>query len=337
MMRALVTGGAGFIGSHIAETLCARGAQVTVLDNLSSGSLQNLAWGQGNGALEFVQGDIRDTALVCRLIANRDVVFHEAALPSVPYSVAHPVETEGVNSTATLQLLVAARDAGVKRFFFASSSAVYGDSESLPKRESDAPAPISPYGLQKYASERYAQLFWRLYGLATISFRYFNVFGPRQRHDSPYSGVIARFCSGMENGQRPVIHGDGLQSRDFVFVENIVDAHLWALEASAEKVSGCVFNLGTGSGTNLLQLAEEINLHTGQRLTPRHEPARAADIRHSVADISAARNAFGYEPRISLREGLRRTLAVSSREQPGEVHGRQTVNAPPASGGSAKV
>ena len=307
-MKALVTGGAGFIGSHLAEALCHRGAQVTVFDNLSSGSLVNLAWRKPGDEVDLVQGDIRDESLVRKLVADCDWVFHKAALPSVGYSVAHPAETDEINSTATLKLLIAARDADVRRFVFASSSAVYGDTEALPLREQLPVEPISPYGLQKYAGERYTQLFHRLYGMPTVAFRYFNVFGPRQSYDSPYSGVIAKFCTAMLHGQAPLIFGDGLQSRDFVSVENVVNANLRAAEATPDQVAGKVFNIATGTGTTLLQLVGEINRLTGQELVAHHQPPRAGDIRLSLADISAAQNAFGYEPHSGLQAGLGRTL-----------------------------
>ena len=250
-MKALVTGGAGFIGSHIAEALCRRGAQVVVLDNLSLGNPQNLAWKRPGDALDFVQGDVADEKLVGKLVAGCDWVFHEAALPSVPRSVAEPLSSNSQNLDASLQLLVLARDAKVKRFLFASSSAIYGDSDAPSKQEQLPPNPLSPYALQKYGSEKYGQLFHQLYGLPTVSLRYFNVFGPRQAFDSPYSGVIAKFCTCMLAGQAPVIFGDGLQSRDFTYIENVVQANLLAVEAPAEKVAGRVFNIAGGQSISL--------------------------------------------------------------------------------------
>ena len=238
-MKALVTGGAGFIGSHLAEALCRRGANVTVLDNLSLGKMANLAWRQNGDALEFVEGDVADEPLVKRLIAGCDWVFHEAAMPSVPLSVAEPVKTNTQNLDATLRLLVLARDAKVKRFLFASSSSIYGDIDLPAKHEKLPPGPLSPYALQKYAAEKYGQLFHQLYGLPTVSLRYFNVFGPRQAFNSPYSGVIAKFCTGMLAGKAPVIYGDGLQSRDFTFIENVVPANLLAAEAPVASREKC--------------------------------------------------------------------------------------------------
>jgi nucleoside-diphosphate-sugar epimerase len=305
-MKALVTGGAGFIGSHLAEALCRRGAAVTVLDNLSLGKTANLAWKLSGDALEFVEGDVADEALVKRLVAGCDWVFHEAAMPSVPVSVAKPIETNTQNLDATLRLLVLARDAGVKRFIFASSSSIYGDAEVEAKHEQLPPMPLSPYALQKYGAEKYGQLFHRLYGLPTVSLRYFNVFGPRQAFNSPYSGVIAKFCTGMLAGQAPVIYGDGRQSRDFTYIENVVQANL--LAAEAHNAVGKVFNIAGGQSISLLQLVEELNRLTGQSLKPQFEPIRVGDVRSSLADISAAQRDLGYQFKVSWQEGLRRTL-----------------------------
>jgi UDP-glucose 4-epimerase len=305
-MKALVTGGAGFIGSHLAEALCRRGAKVTVLDNLSLGNVANLAW-RGNGdALEFVEGDVANEALVKQLIAGCDWVFHEAAMPSVPVSVAKPIETNTQNLDATLRLLVLARDAGVKRFLFASSSSIYGDVDVPAKHEGLPPSPLSPYALQKYGAEKYGQLFHQLYGLPTVSLRYFNVFGPRQAFNSPYSGVIAKFCTGMLAGKAPVIFGDGLQARDFTFITNVVRANL--LAAEAPNVAGKVFNVAGGQSISLLQLVAELNRLTGQSLAPQFEPTRVGDVRSSMADISAAQRELGYQSEVSWEEGLRRTL-----------------------------
>lgn len=307
-IQALVTGGAGFIGSHIAQALCQRGARVIVVDDLTTGDPRNLAW-KGNGdALDLVQGDVRDTALMTKLVQGCDWVFHEAAIASVPQSVAQPVESNAINLEATLQLLVAARDAGVRRFMFASSSAIYGESEVKVKHETLPVLPLSPYALQKYGSERYGQMFHQLYGLETVALRYFNVFGPRQSATSPYSGVIAKFCTTMLQGQAPTIFGDGLQARDFVYVENAVAANLLAAEQPAEKVAGKVFNMAGGQTVTLLDLVAELNQLTGQNLAPVFQPARAGDIRHSEADISAARAGLGYDPQVPWTEGLRRTL-----------------------------
>lgn len=307
-MQALITGGAGFIGSHIAQALCRKGAKVRILDNLSTGTEENLAWRTGGDDLEFIQGSADDAALLSKIVPGCDWVFHEAAVASVPQSVAQPLETNQHNLDSTLKLLIAARDAGVKRFLFASSSAIYGESEAEFKHESLPPQPITPYGLQKYASERYGQLFHQLYGLPTVALRYFNVFGPRQSFNSPYSGVIARFCTAVLRGETPVIFGDGTQSRDFVFIDNIVQANLLAAEAPAERVAGRVFNGGTGGSISLRQLVADLNDLTGQDIQPRFEPARAGDIRHSQADVSALKEATGYLPAVSWKDGLAQTL-----------------------------
>ena len=307
-MKSLVTGGAGFIGSHITEALVARGAKVVVLDNLSLGSPVNLAWAKP-GAVEFVHGDIRDAALVQKLVAGCDWVFHQGALPSVPRSVEQPVESNQHNIDGTLNLLVAARDAGVKRFLFASSSSIYGDQDAPVKSENLAPSPLSPYALQKYAGERYCQLFHKLYGLPTVALRYFNVFGPRQSFNSPYSGVIAKFCTAFINGERPQIFGDGLQSRDFTFIENVVDANLAAAEAPADKVGGGVFNIALGDSVTLLDLVRDLGIVSGRPLEPIFHPARAGDVKHSKADISAAQAAFGFTPKVGWLDGLGKTYA----------------------------
>jgi nucleoside-diphosphate-sugar epimerase len=307
-MKALVTGGAGFIGSHIAQALCRKGARVIVLDNLSLGSIENLAWKKSRDELDFVQGEISERKLVRDVVAGCDWIFHEAALPSVPLSVSKPLETNRDNLDGGLELLVAARDAKVKRFVFASSSAIYGDSEVSPKNEALPPDPLSPYALQKYAVEKYAQLFHRLYGLETVSLRYFNVFGPRQSFDSPYSGVIAKFCTTILQGKRPTLFGDGLQSRDFVYVENVVSANLLAAERPSEHVAGKVFNIGGGQSITLLQLLDELNRLTGQTLAPEFGPPRTGDVRFSEADISAATRDLSYTVNLPWQEGLKHTL-----------------------------
>lgn len=307
-IKALVTGGAGFIGGHIAQALVARGAKVIVLDDLSTGDTANLAWAGGNDSLEFVKGCVSDSALVKKLVQGCDWVFHEGAIASVPQSVAQPVESSQVNLEASLGLLVAARDAKVKRFMFASSAAIYGDTEAPLKHESDPVLPLTPYGLQKYASERYGQMFYQLYGLETVALRYFNVFGPRQSFNSPYSGVIARFCTLMLRGETPTIFGDGLQSRDFAYIDNVVAANLLAAERPAENVAGRVFNIAGGVSVTLLDLIAELNKLTGQSIVPKHEPGRSGDIRHSAADLTASRADLAYEPQVTWQEGLKHTL-----------------------------
>src|SRR5580698_3983900 len=268
-MKALVTGGAGFIGSHIAEALCRRGVQVVALDDLSLGNARNLDWKKSGDTLEFVEGDVVDGQLVRRLMTGCDWVFHEAAIPSVPRSVAEPLKSNMQNLDAALQMLVLAREAGVKRFLFASSSSIYGDTEVAAKHEQLPPNPLSPYALQKYAAEKYGQLFHRLYDLPTVSLRYFNVFGPRQAFNSPYSGVIAKFCTGMLAGKAPVIFGDGPQARDLTYIENVVQANL--LAAEAPDAAGKVFNVAGGQSISLLQLVAELNRLTGQSLQPQFE------------------------------------------------------------------
>jgi UDP-glucose 4-epimerase len=307
-MKALVTGGAGFIGSHLSRALCGLGARVLILDDLSHGSLGNLAWSRPTDAVDFVEGSVADAPLVRRLVAGCDWVFHEAALVSVPDSVQRPLASHEVNTSATLTLLVAARDAAVKRFVFASSCAIYGDDATPAKREDLPPRPLTPYALQKYASERYGQLFHALYGLETVSLRYFNVFGPRQSASSPYAGVIAKFCACFLAGERPTIFGDGGQSRDFVFVDDIVEANLQAARQPAELVAGKVFNVGTGESRTLLDLLAGLRRLTGQQLEPVFEEARPGDIRTSLADLRSARAALAFEPRTGWDEGLARTL-----------------------------
>lgn len=307
-MKVLVTGGAGFIGSHLAEELCRRGAKVVVLDNLRFGTLANLSWKKPADELEFVQGEVSDGTLLQKIVPGCEWVFHEAAIASVPLSVSKPLDSNRDNLDGSLTLLVAARDAGVKRFMFASSSAIYGNVPDNPKREDFAPDPLSPYALQKYAAEKYGQQFHQLFGLETVSFRYFNVFGPRQSFDSPYSGVIARFCTMALEGRQPTVFGDGLQSRDFVYIQNVVSANLLAAQAPAEKVAGRVFNIGCGKSVNLLQLLEELGRLTGRELKPIFAPERAGDVKHSQADIRAAEHDLGYQPLVSWQEGLKQTL-----------------------------
>lgn len=279
-----------------------------VLDNLSAGRLDNLAWRSAGERLEMVTGDVRDLGLVRRLVAGCDWVFHQAAVASVPFSVEHPAESNASNLDGALNVLLAARDAGVRRLVFASSSAIYGETAARVKQESLPPEPLSPYALQKYAAERYGQLCHQLYGLETVALRYFNVFGPRQPFDSPYSGVIARFCTAVLAREAPTIFGDGLQSRDFIYVGNVVQANLQAAQAPAEQVAGRVFNVAGGQPHSLLDLLAALNELTGQRLAPVFAPARRGDVRHSLADIAAAQAGFGYTVDIPFKEGLRRTL-----------------------------
>jgi UDP-glucose 4-epimerase len=297
----LVTGGAGFIGSHLVDALLTRGDTVRVADNFSTGKRTNLPSG-----IDIVEGDLADDGVAARAVAGCDYVLHQAAVPSVPRSVNDPVGTNRANVDATLQVLVAARDAGVKRLVFAGSSSEYGNSQVLPKREDMRPAPITPYALQKWTGEQYCTMFSSLYGLETVSVRYFNVFGPRQAPDSPYSGVISLFIKAFLNGQAPVIHGDGRQTRDFTYVSNVVDGVLRA--ATAEGVSGEYINVATGGRVSLLELARALQLITGSNLAPTLGPARDGDVKDSQADIFKARKMLGYEPTVPFEEGLRLTV-----------------------------
>jgi UDP-glucose 4-epimerase len=308
IQQALVTGGAGFIGSHIAEALHRGGTRVVVLDNLSTGSRANLAWARSGDAVEFIEGDIRDPDVVRRVMAGCDCVFHEAAIASVPYSVEHPGESHAVNLTATLDILEAAVAGRVRRLVFASSSAVYGDTDATANRESVSPSPQSPYALHKLAGEYYARLFHRLHGLETVCLRYFNVFGPRQSASSPYSGVIARFMQGALKGETPCIFGDGGQTRDFVYVANVVQANLLAACVPTERAAGRSYNVATGQSRSLLDLVAALDRLTGHARPPRFAPPRAGDVRHSLADIAAARADLDYSVDVDWDEGLRRTL-----------------------------
>jgi nucleoside-diphosphate-sugar epimerase len=301
---ALVTGGAGFIGSHLAEGLLAAGWRVRLLDDFSSGREANLV--HLRGALEVLRGDLRDRALVARALGGVEVVFHEAAVASVPRSVAEPERTHDVNVNGTLGLLECARRAGVRRVVFASSSAIYGDAPGLPKVEDMAPCPLSPYALQKYAAERYGQLFHRLHGLETVALRYFNVYGPRQDPNSEYAAVIPRFATAYLTGATPVVFGDGEQTRDFAFVSDVVEANL--LAADAAPAVGAAVNVAGGRGISLNELLREMGTLTEVCIAARYEPPRPGDVRHSRADLSRARSLLGWQPRVDLRTGLARTL-----------------------------
>jgi len=304
-MRYLVTGGAGFIGSSIVEELVRRGHSVVVLDDLSAGKEVNLA--AVRDKIHVRLGSITDLAVIREACAGADYVIHLAARTSVPRSVKDPIESNQVNIDGTLNVLVAARDAKVRRFVYAASSAAYGETPALPKVESMPPAPISPYGLTKYVGELYAQVFGRVYGLENACVRYFNVFGPRQDPTSQYSGVLSRFMLAILEGQNPVIYGDGEQSRDFTYIENIVDETLRACET--KDASGRVFNGGTGERITLNQVLQQLETITGKKIVAKYEPARNGDIRDSQADVSLARSVLGYEPKVQFAEGLQRTWA----------------------------
>ncbi len=301
----LVTGGAGFIGSHITEALAKRGDRVRVLDSLITGRRGNLA--HLSDKIEFIEGDIRDFEATRRAMEGVYVAFHEAAIPSVPRSVAEPQLNHDANSNGTFNVLMAARDAGVKRVVYAASSSAYGETEELPKRETMPPSPLSPYAAAKLFGEYYCQVFTRVYGLETVSLRYFNVFGPRQDPSSPYSGVISKFVTALLKGETPVIFGDGEQSRDFTYIANVVDANLRAAEAP--EASGQMMNMGIGERITLNQLLAELQKIIGTNLTPRYEAPRTGDVRHSLADISRAEQLLGYRPLVGLAEGLEHTVA----------------------------
>jgi nucleoside-diphosphate-sugar epimerase len=305
MPKFLVTGVAGFIGRSIAAALLARGESVRGVDSFITGKRENLT---GLDNLEFLEGDLADPAVCAAACNGVDIVFHEAALASVPRSVADPVTTNTNCVTATLNLLVAARESGVRRVVYAGSSSAYGDTPTLPKREDMAPNPISPYAVAKLAGEQYMISFNRVYGLETVVLRYFNVFGPYQDPTSHYSGVLAVFCRRMLAGEQPTIFGDGEQSRDFTFIENVVHANLLAASAPAEKIAGRVMNAATGSRITLNQTYRLLQELTGYSGDPAYAPPRAGDIRDSLADTTLANELIGYEPQVDFKEGLRRTV-----------------------------
>ena len=305
MTHYLVTGGAGFIGSNLVAELVRRGQPVRVLDNFSTGRRENLT--PVRDAIELIEGDLRDPAAVARAVADVGCVLHLGALPSVPGSIADPLSTHAVNATGTLNLLVAAEQAGVQRLVLSSSCAVYGDSPVLPKTEAMLPAPKSPYAASKLAGEHYCQTFDELFELETVCLRYFNVFGPRQDPSSQYAAVIPNFITAMLRGQRPTIYGDGKQSRDFVYVANVVEANLLAADAQA-AAAGRVLNIATGQRYTLLDLVRVLNDLLQTDTAPLHTPPRPGDVRHSVADISVAQEALGYQPRVTFRQGLQRTV-----------------------------
>lgn len=303
-MRYLVTGGAGFIGSHIATRLVEQGHEVRVLDNLCAGNLDNLA--HLDGRYEFHHGDVADPAAVDRAVSGVDIVFHQAALASVPLSIDRPLDTHRACVTGTVHVLDAARRLGVKRVVYAGSSSAYGDAPEMPKRESHVPEVLSPYAAAKLAGEYYCQSFAAAYDLEVVRLRYFNVFGPRQDPKSPYSAVIPLFASALLDGRTPRIYGTGEQSRDFVFVENVVDANI--LASQAPGVSGKVFNVASGTTISVVELLKKICDRLGYAFNPDFLPPRAGDVLHSWADISATRRDLGYQVRFSLDDGLARTL-----------------------------
>lgn len=305
MAKYLVTGAAGFIGRSIAAALLSRGDTVRGVDSFIAGKRSNLVGLEG---MEFIEGNLADPAACAKACAGIEIVFHEAALASVPRSVADPVGTNVNCVDATLNVLVAARDAGVRRVVYAGSSSAYGDTPTLPKREDMLPDPISPYAVAKLAGEHYLRSFTRVYGLETVVLRYFNVFGPYQDPTSHYSGVLAIFCRKMLAEEQPTIYGDGEQSRDFTYIDNVVQANLLAADAAAEKVSGQMMNMATGKRITLNETFEILCDLTGYKGKPAYVEERAGDIRDSLADISLAQKLLGYEPVVDFREGLRRTV-----------------------------
>ena len=338
-MKVLVTGGAGFIGSHLAQGLVEAGHRVRALDNLHAGRRANLSAVAAD--VEFVEGDCSDPKVAKRAARGMDVVYHQAAVPSVARSVQDPAFSHRNSSTATLIMLVAARDAGVRRFVYAGSSSVYGDAAALPKREDMTPHPLSPYAVGKLSGEQYVRIFSSLYGMETLTLRYFNVFGPRQDASSPYSGVISLFITAMLSGRQPVVYGDGKQSRDFTYIANVVDGNLRAL--TAKGLTGQAVNLATGRRITLNALLKALARELGCDARAVRMPARPGDIRHSLADVRMARRLLGYRPTVDFETGLRLTLewyrdtAEVSAPRPHRSGARATQAggaAPPSSSGT---
>jgi nucleoside-diphosphate-sugar epimerase len=312
-MRVLVTGAGGFIGSHLAERLLGEGHEVRVLDNFSTGRRENLD--PFLDGVDLVEGDIQSYERVHNAVRGCELVFHLAALPSVPRSIQDPLTSNATNVTGTLNVLLAARDEDVRRVVFASSSSTYGANPDLPKRETMASIPIAPYAVSKLAAEGYCRSFFNVYGLETVALRYFNIFGPRQDPQSQYSAVIPKFITAVLDGQPPTIHGDGEQSRDFTYIDNAVDANL--LAAQAEGVAGEAFNVACGERISLNDLVAELEKIVGTEIEPVHTDPRPGDVPHSLADISKAREGMGYEPAVDLRTGLERTFAYYEERRSG--------------------
>ena len=302
----LITGIAGFIGSSLARAVLSRGDQVRGVDNFSTGNRENIA--ELLDRIDFREADIGDLEAMHKACAGVDFVLHQAAIPSVPKSVLDPLGSNRANVDGTVNVLVAARDAKVKRVVYAASSSAYGDTPTLPKHENMKPDPISPYAVAKLASEQYMISFYRCYGLETVSLRYFNIFGPRQDPSSPYSGVLAKFTTQMLRGEQPAINGDGEQSRDFTYIDNAVDANLLACTAPAQKAAGEMFNVATGRRVTLNETFDLLKGLTSYKGQPKYGPERGGDIKHSLADISKAEAGLGYKPKVDFEEGLRRTV-----------------------------
>ena len=305
-MRYLITGGAGFIGSHIVERLVRDGAEVTVIDDLSTGRRTNLR--AVRDRIRFIRGSVARLDVCRRAMQGVDYVLHHAAITSVPICSGNPILANQVNVTGTLNVLLAAKDANVRRVVFAGSTAAYGDAAELPTHEQVLPSPLSPYAAAKLAGEAYCQAFWRTHGLETVVLRYFNIFGPRQNLATQYGAVVPLFIAAALRGERPLIYGDGDQTRDFTYVTNAVEANLLACRAPADQAAGQVFNIGYGTATSIVELWQRIAGFIGAEAEPQHEPARPGDVRHSLASIARAREHLHYSPIVSLDEGLLRTI-----------------------------
>ena len=304
MLKYLITGGAGFIGSNIAENLVNKGEEVRILDNFSTGRRENIA--PLLNRIELIEGDLRDLPAVKRAAKGMNYILHQGAIPSVPRSVASPIESNEANANGTLNLLVAARDEGVKRVVYASSSSVYGDTPELPKKEDMKPNPLSPYAVAKLAGEYYCQVFFKIYGLETVCLRYFNVFGSRQDPTSQYAAVVPKFITAMLCGKSPTIYGDGLQSRDFTYIENVIKANL--LAAQSPEAPGKVYNMACQKRFTLLELIDVLNEILGTRIEPVHADPKIGDVKHSLADITRAKNELGFNIEVDFKEGLKRTI-----------------------------
>jgi UDP-glucose 4-epimerase len=313
MSKVLVTGGAGFIGSNLTEAFLKMGHLVRVIDNFSTGKKENLAFSETYPFLEIIDGDICNLHLCQKAMEDIEYVFHEAALPSVQRSVEDPLTTNSVNVGGTLNVLIAARDRGVRRLIYASSSSIYGDTPTLPKKEEMPPNPQSPYALQKYIGEEYCRIFYQLYGLETLSLRYFNIFGPKQDPNSIYSAVIPRFINALLEGHPPIIFGDGEQSRDFTYVENVIQANLLAI--SIEHTHGEVMNIGCGKRTSLNQLLNILQDILDSKIPPVYQEPRKGDVRHSLADISRGEKILNYDPKDEIEVGLKKTVEYFKRRR----------------------
>jgi nucleoside-diphosphate-sugar epimerase len=313
MSNILVTGGAGFIGSNLTEELLEKGHFVRVLDDFSTGKRENLIFNKAYPSLEIVEGDIRDLSTCQRAVQRMEYVFHQGALPSVQRSIEDPETSHAVNVGGTLNILLAAREKGVKRVIYASSSSVYGDTPTLPKHEEMPSHPLSPYALQKYIGEQYCRLFYQLYGLETISLRYFNIFGPKQDPNSLYSAVIPKFIDALLQGCPPIIFGDGEQSRDFTYIENVVQANLLAM--SAEHIHGEAVNIACGERISLNHLFNVLKEILGSKLSPVYQEPRKGDVRHSLADVHKGREIINYEPKVGVKIGLKKTVEFFQRQK----------------------